>query len=94
MWNLDLPAPPLPADVRERVLRTVVDGTRLRAAHLVAAAVAVAVTLAVMTPVALTSDVTGINALARPAPAPHQSTCARSQSSSVSTSQSLAPCRE
>jgi len=89
-----VPAPPLPADVRERVLQTVITTTGLRAVHLVAAAAAVVVTLGVMTPVALANDVAGINPLARPVPASHQSTCARSQSSSVSTSQSLAPCRE
>jgi hypothetical protein len=51
------PAPPLPAEVRERVLRTVLDGTatpRRRLAPLVAAA-AVVLTLAVSTAVAITS---------------------------------------
>jgi hypothetical protein len=55
------PAPPLPAEVRERVLRTVLDGTatpRRRLAPLVAAA-AVVLTLAVSTAVAITS--TGTN---------------------------------
>jgi hypothetical protein len=88
------PAPPLPAEVRERVLQTVVAGSGLRAGTVVAAAAAVVATLAVMTPAALADDVAGINALARPSPASHQSTWARSQSSSISTSQSLAPCRE
>jgi hypothetical protein len=51
------PAPPLPAEVRERALRTVLHGTtapRRRLAPLVAAA-AVVLTLAVTTAVALTS---------------------------------------
>lgn len=51
------PAPPLPDEVRERVLRTVLAGTRAprrRFAPLVAAAVAVATTVAVTTAVALT----------------------------------------
>jgi hypothetical protein len=55
------PAPPLPAEVRERALRTVLDGTaapRRRLAPLVAAA-AVVLTLAVSTTVAITS--TGAN---------------------------------
>jgi hypothetical protein len=86
MRTLDLPTPPLPADVRERVLQTVIAATGLRAAHLLAAAAAVVVTLAVMTSVALADDVAGINPLARPAPEPHLSTWACSQGSSVSTS--------
>jgi hypothetical protein len=94
MRTLDLPAPPLPADVRERVLRTIIATTGLRAAELLVAAAAVAVTLAVMTPVALSDDVAGINPLARPTPASLQSTWDRNQSSSVSTSQSVAPYRE
>jgi hypothetical protein len=51
------PAPPLPDEVRERVLRNVLAGTRAprrRFAPLVAAAVAVATTVAVTTAVALT----------------------------------------
>jgi hypothetical protein len=91
MRTLDLPTPPLPADVRERVLQTVIAATGIRAAHLLVAAAAVVVTLAVMISVALADDVTGINPLARPAPEPHQSTCACRQSSSVSTSQCVAP---
>jgi hypothetical protein len=50
------PAPPLPDDVRERVLRTVLAGTgapHRRFAPLVAAAVAVVTTLAITTSVAL-----------------------------------------
>jgi hypothetical protein len=53
------PAPPLPDEVRDRVLRTVVAGTRSprrRFAPLVAAAVAVATTVAVTTAVALTGS--------------------------------------
>lgn len=94
MRTLDLPAPPLPADVRERVLRTIIATTGLRAAELLVAAAAVAVMLAVMAPVALADDVAGINPLARPAPVSPQSTWDRDQSPSVSTSQSVAPYRE
>jgi hypothetical protein len=57
------PAPPLPAEVRERALRTVLDGTatpRRRLAPLVAAA-AVVLTLAVSTAVAITSTGTETN---------------------------------
>lgn len=79
MRNLQPPAPPLPADVRERVLQTVVAGIGLRATHLVAAGVAAVVTLAVMTPVALSSDVADIDPLARPAPGSDQLTYARSR---------------
>jgi hypothetical protein len=63
------PAPPLPAEVRERVLRTVLAGTgspRRRFAPLVAAAAVVATTLAVTTSVALT----GTDAEHPAAPAP------------------------
>jgi hypothetical protein len=64
------PAPPLPAEVRERVLRTVLDGTatpRRRLAPLVAAA-AVVLTLAVST-VAITSTGTDTDGY-RPADQP------------------------
>jgi hypothetical protein len=63
------PAPPLPAEVRERVLRTVLAETgapRRRFAPLVAAAVVVATTLAVTTSLALTG--TGAEHPAAPAP--------------------------
>jgi hypothetical protein len=71
MSTLDLPpTTPLPLEVRERVLRTVVAGTRLGARALAVAAAALVATLAVMIPVALTVDASGINPLSRPAPVP------------------------
>jgi hypothetical protein len=71
MSALDLPpTTPLPLDVRERVLRTVVASTRLGARALAVAAAALTVTLAVMVPVALTVDASGVNPLARPGPVP------------------------
>ena len=65
------PAPPPPAEVRERVLRTVLAGGSLGAGPIAVAAVAVLVVLTVMTSVALTVDVAGIDPLARPAPTSH-----------------------
>jgi hypothetical protein len=65
------PAPPLPDDVRERALRTVLAGTRAprrRFAPLVAAVVAVATTVAVTAAVALTG--TGGSATQQPSAAP------------------------
>jgi hypothetical protein len=69
MSTFDLPpTPPLPAAVRERVLRTVLAGTGFGAGPIAVAVVAVLAVLAVMTSVALTVDVAGIDPLARPAP--------------------------
>ena len=69
MSALDLPpATPLPREVRERVLRTVVAGTRIGALPLVVAAAVLVAVLAVMASVALGTDVSGIDPLARPAP--------------------------
>lgn len=66
------PAPPLPDDVRERVLRTVLAGTRAprrRFAPLVAAVVAVVATLALTTTVALSGG--SEPAAQQESPAPH-----------------------
>jgi hypothetical protein len=71
MSTLDLPpTAPLSLEVRERVLRTVLAGTRLGARALAVAAAALVATLAVMIPVALTVDASGVNPLARPGPVP------------------------
>ncbi|TQM37832.1 hypothetical protein [Pseudonocardia cypriaca] len=70
MSTFDLPpTPPLPAEVRERVLRTVDAGTGgLGAGPIAVAVVVLLAVLAVMSSVALTVDVAGIDPLARPAP--------------------------
>ena len=69
MSTLDLPpTTPLPLEVRERVLRAVLAGTRLGARPLAVAAAALVAMLAVMIPVALTVDASGIDPLARPGP--------------------------
>jgi hypothetical protein len=69
MSTLDLPpTTPLPLEVRERVLRTVLAGTRLGARPLAVAAAALVAMLAAMIPVALTVDASGIDPLARPGP--------------------------
>jgi hypothetical protein len=69
MCTLDLPpTPPLPIEVRARVLRTVLGGTGLGAGPVALVMAGLLAVLAVMTSVALTVDVTGIDPLARPAP--------------------------
>jgi hypothetical protein len=73
MSTLDLPpTTPLPAEVREHVQQTVITRSGLRTGPVVAVALvaALAVMTVVMITVALSHDIAGINALARPAPVP------------------------